>query len=201
VMVEPQTRVPPPPPEVKRPPPRPAPPPQIKVARAAPPPRAELQPPPPNDTPPPQQESKPVPLVVGLSMSSTTSSGSFSAPVGNTLYGKTADAAASPTDVKPYSAPKYTPLYQVDSPPAVTSEFKITYPEEARKAGIEGPVTLSILVDAEGRVVSAKLLTGPGYGLNEAALEAIKRFRFKPAIKGGQPVSTEMRYTYTFLLD
>ena len=36
---------------------------------------------------------------------------------------------------------------------------------------------------------------------NEAAREAIKRFRFKPAIKGGEAVSTEMKYSYTFLLD
>ncbi|WP_186817774.1 energy transducer TonB, partial [Myxococcus virescens] len=37
--------------------------------------------------------------------------------------------------------------------------------------------------------------------LNEAARDAIRRFRFKPAIKGGEPVSTEMKYSYTFLLD
>ena len=177
-------------------------PPPIKVAAAPkpPPPSKEVAPPPPNETPPPAP-TQPVPLVVGISMSSTTAAGGFAAPVGNTLDGKTADKAASPQDVKRYSAPRYTPIYQVDSEPQVSSEVKVPYPEEARKAGIEGTVTLSITIDIEGTVVSAKILGGPGYGLNEAARDAIRKFKFKPAIKGGEAVSTEMKYAYTFLLD
>jgi len=50
-------------------------------------------------------------------------------------------------------------------------------------------------------VVAAKIVKGQGYGLDEAALNAIKRFRFKPATKNGEAVSTEMKYSYTFLLD
>lgn len=200
---------PPPPPEEKKPePPKPKPvkPPPIKVATVTkpppPPPKDEPPPPPPpNDTPPPQPESKPVPLVVGISMSSTSTAGAFAAPVGNTLYGKTADKAQAPSEVKAYSAPKYMPIYQVDSAPSVLAEVKVPYPEEARRAGIEGTVTLSITVDNTGVVVNVKILSGPGYGLNEAARDAIKRFKFKPAIKNGEPVSTEMKYAYTFLLD
>ena len=134
-------------------------------------------------------------------MSSTTSAGGFAAPVGNTAYGKVDATAKEPSEVKEYAAPKYTPIYQVDSEPQVASEVKIPYPEEARRAGIEGTVTLSITIDPEGKVVAAKIVSGPGYGLNEAARDAIKRFRFKPAIKGGEAVSTEMKYAYTFLLD
>jgi periplasmic protein TonB len=121
--------------------------------------------------------------------------------VGNTLYGKTAEKATDPSQVKAYSAPKYMPIYQVDSPPSVASEVKIPYPEEARRAGIEGTVTLSITIDVEGKVTRARVLNGPGYGLNEAARVAILKFRFKPALKNGEAVSTEMKYAYTFLLD
>ncbi|WP_044182101.1 energy transducer TonB [Hyalangium minutum] len=205
VMVEVQR--PPPPPEVKEEPkpeppkPRAVPrPPPVKVAvapRPLPPPPVDA-PPPPNDAPPP---TKTAPLVVGISMSSTTSAGGFGAPVGNTLYGRTADKALEAKEVKAYSAPKYTPIYQVDSEPRLANEVKIPYPEEARRAGIEGTVTLSITIDPEGRVVAARVVSGPGYGLNEAARDAILRFRFKPAIKGGEAVSTEMKYSYTFLLD
>ncbi|NPC85706.1 TonB family protein, partial [Pyxidicoccus fallax] len=173
----------------------------LKVAEAPrplPPPPVDA-PPPPNETPPPA--AKPAPLVVGMTMSSTTSGGSFAAPVGNTLYGRTADRAKAPQEVKAYSAPKYTPIYQVDREPELANEVKIPYPEEARRAGIEGTVTLAITIDNEGRVVAVKVINGPGYGLNEAARDAIRRFRFKPAIKGGEAVSTEMKYSYTFLLD
>lgn len=209
VMVEVQKPPPPPPPpplEEPKPPeppkvkPPPKPPPlKVAVAEKPPPPPPEEAPPPPNEPPP--QPTKPVPLVVGISMSSTTSAGTFAAPVGNTAYGKVEGKAKAPSEVKEYAAPRYTPIYQVDSEPRVLSEVKIPYPEEARRAGIEGTVTLSITIDTEGKVVAAKVVSGPGYGLNEAAREAIKRFRFKPATKGGEAVSTEMKYAYTFLLD
>jgi periplasmic protein TonB len=138
---------------------------------------------------------------VGLSLSSTTSAGGFAAPVGNTVYGKTGDRAVDPKDVKAYSAPKYVPVYQVDTAPSVASEVKIPYPDEARRAGVEGTVTMSITIDPEGRVVKSVVIKGLGYGLDEAARSALLRFRFKPAIKNGEPVSTEMKYSYTFVLD
>ncbi|MBZ4395868.1 energy transducer TonB [Myxococcus sp. AS-1-15] len=208
VMVE-VTKPPPPPPEVKEEPkPEPPPPPKVRVKpppvkvaqapRPLPPPPTEA-PPPPNETPPPS--AKPAPLVVGMSLSSTTSAGGFAAPVGNTLYGRTADKAKAPQEVKTYSAPKYTPIYQVDREPQLASEVKVPYPEEARRLGVEGTVTLSITIDPEGRVVNARVLNGPGHGLEEAARNAILRFRFRPAFKGGEAVSTEMKYAYTFLLD
>jgi len=202
VEVEPPRPPPPPPPEPEQPKARPPP---IKVARAEvpkpPPPSDEPPPPPPpNDAPPPEQPAKPV-LVVGISMSSTTTAGGFAAAVGNTLYGKTEKKAADPSEVKAYSAPKYTPIHQVDSEPSVAAEVKVPYPEEARRAGVEGTVVLSITVDDQGTVVVAKIISGPGYGLNEAARDAIKRFKFKPAIKNGEAVSTELKYSYTFLLD
>ncbi|RKH44225.1 energy transducer TonB [Corallococcus sicarius] len=180
--------------EVQKPPP-------IKVAEAVKPPPPSEAPPPPNDTPPPEPQAKPPPLVVGMTMSSTTSAGSFAAPVGNTAYGKANGTAKDPKEVKGYSAPKYVPVYQVDSEPTVASEVKIPYPDEARRAGIEGTVTLSITIDADGKVGTVKVISGPGYGLDEAARDAIRRFRFKPAIKGGEAVATEMKYSYTFLLD
>lgn len=201
VMVE-VERPPPPPPEVKEEP-KPVPkakPPPIKVAATEkPPPPPENAPPPPNDTPPP--EAKPAPLLVGISLSSTTSAGTFNAPVGNTAYGKAPDKAPQPGEVQKYSAPKYVAIYQVDTEPSVASEVKIPYPDEARRAGVEGTVRLSITVDFTGKVLNVKVLSGPGYGLNEAARDAIRRFRFKPAVKNGEPVSTEMKYAYTFLLD
>jgi protein TonB len=134
-------------------------------------------------------------------MSSTTSAGTFSAPVGNTAYGKIADTATDPNQVKAYSAKKYAPIYQVDSQPQVLGEVKVPYPPEARRAGVEGTVTLAITIDEQGNVVQAKVVSGPGYGLNEAALQAIRKYRFRPAMKGGEAVATDLKYAYTFLLD
>jgi protein TonB len=171
----------------------------IKVAAAPKPPPKEDAPPPPNE-PPPAEAPPQAALVVGLTMESTTTAGTFAAPVGNTLYGKTEPKAPAPEDAKPYAA-RFVPIYQVDSEPYRLSEIKPPYPEIARREGIEGTVMLSIVIDADGTVVSAKVISGPGHGLNESALDAMKRCRFKPAIKSGHPVSTEMKYQYTFVLN
>lgn len=180
-------------PEEKKPPP-------VKVAVVRPPPKIDA-PPPPNEPPPPDTPTKPVPLVVGVTLSSTTSAGGFAAPVGNTLYGKSADKAVNPDEVKAYAAPKYVPPGGADTDPQIDKEIKIPYPEEAKKAGVEGTVRLKITVDLSGAVTEASVISGPGYGLNEAALGAVRRFRFKPAMKNGEPVGTTLVYNYTFELD
>jgi protein TonB len=200
VPIEPPKPPEPPPPEPEKPkpvePPKPRPPP-VKLAEVK---------PPPEEPPPPLEEAKeppkePPPLFVGVKMSSTTSAGAFAAPVGNTAYGQMPKAAPAPSEVKPYIAPKYVPPGSADRDPEVDNEFKIPYPDEARRAGIEGTVRLRIVVDNEGRVVDVKVLNGPGYGLNDAARDAIKKFKFKAAMKGGEAVSTTMVYNYTFMLD
>ncbi|MFO0601056.1 MAG: TonB family protein [Myxococcaceae bacterium] len=198
---------PPPPPKVEEPePPKPDPPkikikpPPVKVAEAPPPPKEEA-PPPPNDTPPPETPQKPVPIVVGISMSSTTAAGGFAVQVGNTTYGKASDKITDPSQVKAYSAPKYVPPGGADTDPTVLSEVKVPYPEEAKKNEIEGSVRLRVTVDETGKVVNVSIISGPGYGLNEAARDAVLRFKFRPATKGGEAVGTTFPYTYTFLLE
>ncbi len=199
VEVKPPEPPPPPPePEKKPEPPKPKLPPPVKVAVVKPPPP---EPPPPIEEAPKEPPKEPPPLFVGVKMSSTSTTGGITAPVGNTAYGAMPKVAPAPAEVKPYNAPKYVPPGAADRDPEVADEFKIPYPDEARRAGIEGTVRLRIVVDTEGRVVDVKVLNGPGYGLNDAARDAIRKFKFKPAMKGGESVSTTMVYNYTFLLD
>lgn len=84
--------------------------------------------------------------------------------------------------------------------PKVAKEVKATYPEEAKKAGVDGPVVLDILIDRTGKVRDVKVVSGPGYGLNESALDAIQKFEFQPALKGSESVAVKIRYTYRFKL-
>lgn len=197
---------PPPPPPKEEPPPPPPPkkikPPPVKVAKpVTPPPEPPPDAPPPPNEEAPQEPAKPVPLVVGITMSSTSSAGGFAAPVGNTSYGKVENKAVDPSQVQQYRAPKYVPSYQVDRQPELVNEVKIPYPLEAKRADVEGSVVLSIKIDEKGDVISVKVLDGPGYGLNEAAAAAVRRFKWRPATKGGEVVATEIKYTYTFYLD
>jgi len=86
----------------------------------------------------------------------------------------------------------------VTEPPKVLKEKKIPYPVSAERAGIEGVVELLLVINAEGIVESAEVIRGPGYGLNEAALAAIKEFVFSPAKIGSNKVSIRWPYKYRF---
>lgn len=77
-----------------------------------------------------------------------------------------------------------------------------TYPPEAVAQGVElsAPLPFEIVVDASGRVTSAQPLRRAGYGFDEAALAALRTFRFAPAMRGGRAVGVRMRWTVDFRL-
>ncbi|GIT74566.1 MAG: hypothetical protein Ct9H300mP29_5600 [Candidatus Neomarinimicrobiota bacterium] len=69
-----------------------------------------------------------------------------------------------------------------DDPPVPLRPIKPKYPEIAQEAGIEGTVVVQVFVDEKGRVKETVILKGiPNTGLDEAATEAIRLVRFKPA--------------------
>lgn len=68
----------------------------------------------------------------------------------------------------------------IESPRVIKEAFAL-YPKSAKNAGIEGVVEMQLIIDINGKVESAEILRGPGYGLNEAALGVIKDFIFSPA--------------------
>jgi periplasmic protein TonB len=62
------------------------------------------------------------------------------------------------------------------------------YSEEARKAKWQGTVMLSLVVDESGKAVGIKVTKSLGLGLDEKAIEAVQKWRFKPGTKDGKPV-------------
>ena len=69
-----------------------------------------------------------------------------------------------------------------DDPPVPLRPIKPKYPEIAQEAGIEGTVVVQVFVDEKGRVKETIILKGiPNTGLDEAAADAIRLVRFKPA--------------------
>ncbi|GBC79716.1 hypothetical protein HRbin09_00942 [bacterium HR09] len=75
-----------------------------------------------------------------------------------------------------------------------------TYPEIARKARIEGVVILEIIVDKAGNVRDVRVLRGLGMGLTEAAVEAVRQWRYEPATLNGRPVEVYITVTINFRL-
>ena len=69
-----------------------------------------------------------------------------------------------------------------DDPPVAMSPIRPSYPEIAQEAGIEGVVVVQAFIDEKGRVKETLILKGvPNTGLDEAAMEAIRKTRFRPA--------------------
>ncbi len=75
------------------------------------------------------------------------------------------------------------------------------YPAAARAAAVEAKLPLDIVVDPSGSVVEARLLDHAGYGLDEAALRAVRAYRFAPAQRDGRGVRVRMRWVVDFRLD
>jgi len=81
----------------------------------------------------------------------------------------------------PPSGPKVV-FIPYDDPPVALSPIRPVYPEIAQEAGIEGVVVVQAFIDEKGRVKETLILKGvPNTGLDEAAMEAIRKTRFRPA--------------------
>ena len=75
------------------------------------------------------------------------------------------------------------------------------YSDEARKAKYQGTVVLQVTITTDGRAVNISVVKGPGLGLEEKAIEAVRSWRFKPAIgPSGRPVPTIVPIEVTFRL-
>ena len=81
----------------------------------------------------------------------------------------------------PPSGPKVV-FIPYDDPPVALSPIRPNYPEIAQEAGIEGVVVVQAFIDKKGRVKETLILKGvPNTGLDEAAMDAIRNTRFRPA--------------------
>jgi protein TonB len=88
----------------------------------------------------------------------------------------------------------------VDRPARLLAATPVVYPAAARRAEIEVDLRLEIVVEPDGTVRVARLLSPAGYGLDEAALAAIRGYQFSPAVREGRPVRVRMRWTVQFRL-
>lgn len=91
-------------------------------------------------------------------------------------------------------APRFNAAYLNNPPPP--------YPPAARRRGMEGQVIVRAEVQSDGTCSRAELKQGSGHGLlDQAALEAVKKWRFVPARKGNQSVAAWVDVPITFKLE
>jgi TonB family protein len=72
----------------------------------------------------------------------------------------------------------------------ILAKPKPVYTEEARRLGLQGEVLVQVLFGANGQAQVLRVVRGLGHGLDEAAVSAAGKIRFKPAQQNGQPIDS-----------
>jgi TonB family protein len=86
--------------------------------------------------------------------------------------------------------------------PVLVKKVEADYPPVARQKKVEGTVILGLLVDENGQVSDVQVLRPAGgtSGLNEAAVTAVRKWTFRPAVKAGKRVKVRVSYPIVFKL-
>lgn len=84
--------------------------------------------------------------------------------------------------------------------PALLYKVEPEYSEEARKAKYQGTVVLYVEVSPDGKAVNPKVVRSLGLGLDEKAIEAVRKWRFRPGYKDGKPVTVAATIEVNFRL-
>jgi TonB family protein len=74
------------------------------------------------------------------------------------------------------------------------------YSEEARKAKYQGSVTLAIVIMPDGSTSNIRVIRPLGLGLDEKAIEAVTKWRFRPSLKDGKAVAVSANVEVNFRL-
>ena len=77
-------------------------------------------------------------------------------------------------------------------------QSKMTYPESAREAGVEGRVFLHFVVNEQGNVQDIMVARGIGSGCDEEAVRVVSEAKFTPGMQDGKPVKVRMAMPITF---
>lgn len=87
----------------------------------------------------------------------------------------------------------------MDSPPTPVNRMPPQYPSGLLKKGIGGKVVVTCVIDAKGAIISTRIKQSSGQPeLDKAALQAVSRWKFKPATRGGKPFQATCNIPFTF---
>jgi TonB family protein len=84
--------------------------------------------------------------------------------------------------------------------PSLVYKVEPEYSEEARKAKYQGTVVLYVEVEPSGRAQNMRVIQSLGLGLDEKAIEAVRKWKFRPGYKNGKPVTVVATVEVSFRL-
>jgi protein TonB len=89
-------------------------------------------------------------------------------------------------------------LAEIDQSPRATYQAQPDYPKELRGRKLEGVVSVIFVVDAAGKVQDPRAEKSSHAAFEKPAIEAVKRWKFEPAVKSGKRVACKMRCPVRF---
>jgi protein TonB len=93
-------------------------------------------------------------------------------------------------------------LSDLDEAPRPLARLRPVYPPQARLRRLEGEVVLEFIVEADGTTREVQVVSGNEYEVfHDAAIRAIRRWRFQPGTRQGEPVAVRVRQKVTFSMD
>ena len=98
------------------------------------------------------------------------------------------------------SAPAPMPFVAIENPPEIIHQEPAKYPDIAIKMGVQGRVTVEVTVDAQGKPIQAKVVKSASEVFNDAAIEAVMKYTFKPAMQSTGPVTAKIYIPVNFRL-
>lgn len=137
-------------------------------------------------------------------------------PTATDTTGTTPPATASMPEPEPPPLPEPTPEPEPVIPSASTGVYAVVpaggtqpeeidrvvprYPTMARRAGVGGSVVIRGIVRRDGTIDDVEIIKNLGYGLGEAARDAVRQWRFRPATYRGEPIDVYYTVTVNFRL-
>lgn len=116
--------------------------------------------------------------------------------LGNTLEKEPDTLQATELDLK---GPLVS-VSAVSSAPSILKRAKPLYTKEMKEHGIHGVIRAELLIDIDGAVKKVRLLNDLGYGSAASAQHAFTQLKFKPAMRGKEPVAVKIIMKYRFIL-
>lgn len=144
----------------------------------------------PEEPPPPSLDDAPKPLNLGIDLDVAMGSGG----VLDSLKGF-ADSGDGSDMLDAFS------LSDLEKRPEVMASVAPVYPAAMRKAKIEGSVTLIFVLNADGQVEDPRVDRSSRPEFEKPALDAVRRWKFKPGMKDGEAVSTYMKLPIRFRIN
>jgi periplasmic protein TonB len=115
-----------------------------------------------------------------------------------TIRGK--KSAANPHMPPPPELPKRIRVGGSVEAAHITFEPRPVYPASAEKRGVEGTVVLQAVIGIQGQILSLSPLSGPDPALIEAAMNAVRQWRYQPTLLNGVPAEVATTIEVVFQL-